>query len=260
MTVTANLNTEYHFNIQAPTPQQRPGIGQPFNMPSQRRNSQGTGIGQSESSLRMGKMAAALPIYPPSSQSYVPMHNPQRQTSSSAHLNQSQASTQFAGQTIINSPGYNTPFSSQYPSSFSTSQQVMGDPQQYLHQQPNQQGQTGGPSPLQPPYPSPSYFPSQQQQQYVFYPTPYGQVSPSQQQFHGRSSAYSPYYRRTSQPYVPGSQQQQQLDMIGGISGPFSPPGAYTPGAPVMYGPVMTGPFLRPESVPGKPMIYPMMK
>ena len=251
----AASNAAYYFNLQAPTPQQRPGNGQPFNLPPQQRKApQSSSQGQPDSGLNMGSMAGALPSYQqPSGHAHVAPQSQQR-FPPSASVHQLQASSQFAGQTLINSPGYNVAFSSQFTSPFSPSHQLTTEPQPYSHQPSNQQGQPGGPSPSQTSYSNPSYFPSPQQHQFMFYPTPYGHIGQSQPQFQGRSSAYSPYYRRLSQSYVQGPQQQQQhqLDTMGGMSGGFPSQVGFTQG-PFAYNQGAGVPFLRPGSVPGKP-------
>ena len=193
----------------------------------------------------MGSLVGALPTYQQPHPNFVPQTNMQRLpsgASSSAFVHQLPGS-QFAGQTPVNNPGYNVAFASQFPSPFTSHPQGGPDSQQYSNQQSSQQSQHGGPSPLQPPYPSPSYFPSQQQ--FMFYSTPYGQMSPSQQSFQGRSSAYPPSYRRLSQSYAQGA-QQQQLDMINSIQGGFPP------GGPPGYSQGARGPYLKPENGPGK--------
>ena len=212
----------------------------------------------------MGSMAGALPQYQqPSGHTHVSPQGQQR-PSPNASVHQLQASSQFAGQTLINSPGYNLAFSSQFTSPFSLSHQLTTEPQSFSHQPANQQVQPGGPGPSQPSYSNPSYFPSSQQHQFMFYPTPYGQVGQPQPQFQGRSGAYPPYYRRLSQSYVQGApppqqqqqqqqqQQHHQLDMMGGISGGFPPQVGFTQG-PFTYNQGAGVPFLRPGSVPGKP-------
>lgn len=206
----------------------------------------------------MGSMAGALPPYQLSGPAQVAPQSQQR-FPPSASVHQLQTSSQFAGQTLINSPGYNLAFSSQFASPFSSSHQLTTEPQPYSHPQSNQHVQPGGPSPSHTPYSNPSYFPNPQQQQFMFYPTPYGHVGQPQPQFQGRSSASSPYYRRLSQPYVQGSQQQQQhqLEMMGGMSGSFPPQAAFTQG-PFAYNQAAGAPFLGLGNVPGKPWKSPL--
>ena len=190
----------------------------------------------------MGSMVGALPTYPQSHQNLIPPASMQRVpsgASSSAFMHQLPGS-QFAGQSPLNNPGYNVAFTSQFVGPFAPNSQGGSDSPQYS----SQQTPHGGPSPNQPPYPSPSYFPSQQQQ-FMFYPTPYGQMSPSQQSYQGRSSAYPPSYRRLSQSLVQGA-QQQQLDMMNSLQSGFS--SGRSPG----YAQGASGLYLRPESGPGK--------
>ena len=195
----------------------------------------------------MGSMVGALPVFQQSNQTFVHPQNMQRipsGTSPSAFMHQLPSSP-FAGQTSMNSPGYNAAFNPPFAGPFPSNSLGASDSQQYSSHQSSQQGQHGVPSPLQPPYPSPSYFPSQQQQ-FMFYPTPYGQMSTSQQHFQGRSNVYPPSYRRLSQSYAQGA-QQQQVDMINSMQSGFSPGGS------VGYGQGTSGPYLRPEHGPGKP-------
>ena len=211
-------------------------------------------------------MAGALPEY--QSQDYQPSTNPYAQPptqqrfpagpSPSAILYQLQQSPPFAGQTTMQNSGYNIPFQSQYAPNFPHGQQVSHSTQQQQQQYPQAQGgqhtQSGNPSPVHQSYPSPGYFPNQQQQQqYMYYPTPYGQPGQTQQGFQGRSAGafLGSYNRRGSQSYGQAPFQQHESGIsTGNVS--FSAQSGFTSGASVPYGYSVGGSFLRPGSVPGE--------
>lgn len=268
---SAGAHGPYEFHLQAPIPQERPGGSQSFNTPGQRTSINTIAAGPQTGLMNMGGMAGALPEY--QSPDYQPSTNPYAQPSSqqrfptgpspSSVLYQLQQNPPFAGQTTMQNPGYNLPFQSQYPPHFPHGQQTSHSAQQQQAQQQQQQyppaqgaqhTQSGNPSPVQQSYSSPGYFPGQQQQQqYMYYPTPYGQPGQSQQGFQGRSGVafLGPFNRRGSQPYGQASFQQQESGISTGNVG-FPAQSGFAPGANVPYGYGVSGSFLRPGSVPGE--------
>ena len=237
-----------------------------------------TAAGAQTGPLNMGAMAGALPEY--QSPDYQPSTSPYAQPSTqqrfpaapnpSAILYQVQQNPPFAGQTTMQNAGYNLPFQSQYPSPFPHAQQASHSaaqqqhPQHQQHQQQQQQqqypqaqgiqhSQSGNPSPVQQSYSSPGYFPSQQQhqQQYMYYPTPYGQPSQSQHVFQGRPGGafLGSYNRRGSQTYGQAPFQQHESGINAGIVN-FPAQSGFMPstGAPYLHN--AGGSFLRPGSVP----------
>lgn len=157
----------------------------------------------------------------------------------------------FAGQAHIGSPGYGIGIPSQFNNPFSVSQHNVADSQQYPQQQGSQRAQSVGSNPAQNPYSSSPYISNQQQQQqYMFYPSPYGPVSPSQQQYQGRSNAYfSQYHQTLSLPYKLGP-QRPQVDVGATIGGNF-PQGSYSSGPPTGYSYGPGGAYLRSGSASG---------
>ena len=145
-----------------------------------------------EGSLSMGAMVTALPDYRASPQGFGPIQSIQRfppgvSTTMIQHPQQQQQQVlQFAGQTGLNSPGSNPNFSSQYFPSYSTgSHPTMASP--YFVQQHSPTHRSGLPNPLQQTYPNANFFPTHQSpsQQFMFYPSAYGQIPHAQHNFQG---------------------------------------------------------------------------
>ena len=136
----------------------------------------------------MRSMGGALPNYRSGVPSLESLHTQQRfhSNASSTPMHQHQQVSQLTGQPMGNSPGYSSGFAPQYMSSYHQGQQGTSGSQQYGQPQSGHQSRTIIPSPIQPPFPSGSFFPGQQSTQpYTYYSTSFGQTSPSQQGFQG---------------------------------------------------------------------------
>ena len=224
---------------------------------SQRRGYPGPGQVSSEGTMDMSTLAGALPSYPPSGQIYGTNHPGFQSSGASVGLNpQLQNVTPFAGQTPIQNPPFNLGFQSPFGPGPSTQQGVM-HPQQVHHQHHGQN--QGGPGLMQPPYANQSFYgtaqqhqqqqaPQQQQQHFMYYPTPFGQVSPSHQQFQGRDNpVFQASQRRPSEHSVEKMLKEAELtERAGAQAGVLPYPAAIPPGQPGL------GSYLRPGSVPGK--------
>ena len=189
------LNPNAPYNPHFPTPQQRLDSSQTFFMHGQPSGTT-SNLGQErpDGSFDMGLMAGALPNYRPSPpQSFGSSQNQQRLPPgaiSPALLHQQQQISQLTGQGMT-SPGYNAGYSSQFLPSYPPGPQGPSASSQYMQGQANNATRSINPSPVQPNYPNTSFFSGQQQpaQPFMFYPAPFGHVSPPQQSFQGWSSA-----------------------------------------------------------------------
>ena len=202
----------------------------------------------------MGSMAATLPNYQQSGPIYGTILDQRGGASgvaSTGLTHQIQQIPPFAGQTHMGGAGYGIGIPSQFNNPFSVSQQNVADSQQYPQQQGSQRAQSGGSNPAQNPYTSSPYISNQQQQQqYMFYPSPYGAVSPSQQQYQGRSNVCFPQYHQTLSLHYKLGPQRPQVDVGAAISGNF-PQASYSSGAPTGYNYGPGGAYLRPGSASG---------
>jgi len=249
----ANPNAPY--NPHFPTPQQRLDSSQTFYMHGQPSGTT-SNLGQErpDGSFDMGSMAGTLPSYRPPPQGFGSSQNQQRFPTgaiSPALLHQQQLS-QLTGQGMT-TPGYNTGYPSQFLPSYPPGQQGPSTSSQYMQHQANNPTRSINPSPVQQNYPNTSYFPGQQQpaQPYMFYPAPFGHVSPSPQSFQGWSSAHpSNQTRRLSQSYQQGPSRQQENPM-NILGGGFPTQGVLPQSGAVAYGYSASGPYLRPAATQG---------
>jgi hypothetical protein len=166
----------------------------------------------------MSGMAGALPDYQPSTQSQMSQHDQQR------FITGTPGGVSPYSQTSINTANFQV-----HPSQY-------GSAYQYGQVQQSPQTQSGGPSPIHPPYSAGAYFPSQQQQ-FAYYPGQYGQLGQPQ---HGSYSSYGP---GASQVYGQQSGEMGRHMHSG-----------YSPSAYSSYG--SSGPYLRPGSMPGKRLFH----
>ncbi|MCJ1288925.1 hypothetical protein MMC34_000456 [Xylographa carneopallida] len=228
----SNINAPYDFHLQAPTPQQRLNQGQMFNIPGQPQGPPTYSQERVDESFDMRSMGGALPNYRSGVPSLESLHTQQRfhSNASSTPMHQHQQVSQLTGQPMGNSPGYSSGFAPQYMSSYHQGQQGTSGSQQYGQPQSGHQSRTIIPSPIQPPFPSGSFFPGQQSTQpYTYYSTSFGQTSPSQQGFQASN--------------------RQQESPINLLSGGFPSQANFSPGG-VAYGYSTSGPFLRPDGAP----------
>lgn len=204
----------------------------------------------------MSGMSGALPEYQPSAQPHRSQQSQQRFAPGVAATIglgfQPQPVAQFAGHASINTQGYPT-----YPPQYATPYQhaaATAAAQAYAQAQAqgSQHSRSGGPSPTHASYTPPSYFPSHQQQQFVYYPGQYGQGSQPQQGMQGHTGPPStPYLRGPNHPYgqLPLQQQEGDLTAMGGKLPVY---GNFVPGAPGSYNYGSAGPLTRPGDMPGK--------
>ena len=147
-----------------------------------------------------------------------------RSTSGSSTTLHQQSPSPFAGQTPMTSPGYNM-YAAQYGTPY---QQMTGNTQAYPHPQVNQTHQNLG----QAPYSSHNYYPHQQQQPYVVYPSPYGQPV---QHHPGLATPYvQPFGRGTNQGFGVGAIAQPIPD-VAGVPGRISQYGGFSPSGHLGY-------------------------
>ena len=132
-----------------------------------------------EGSFVMDTLGAALPSYASPSSGYRPSANVQRFPSfTNSPLQQQQQQQQqqglhLGGHALQPGAGQHFEFSSHYPTPYGSAQGGSPHPQQFQQLQAHRR-------PLNP-SPQSNIFPAQQ----LFYPTPYGQMSPTQQSFPG---------------------------------------------------------------------------
>lgn len=206
----------------------------------------------------MESMAGALPNYRPSPQNFGSSQNQQRfppgQISPALLQQQQQQQIPQLNTQGMTPPGYNPGYSSQYFSSYPHGPQAPSASSQYIQQQANNPTRSTDPSPVHQNYPSSPYFAGQQQQPaqpYMFYPAPFGHVSPSQQNFQGWSSAHPSHQpRRLSPSYQQGPSRQPENTM-NIMSGGFPTQGISPHGGAVAYGYSASGPYLRPGATQG---------
>ena len=186
------------------------------------------GRGQPGSPFNLSGMAGALPDFQSSTRSHGPQQSHQRlppnATLTASPGFQAQPISQFAGQTPMNSQGFPT-YSSQFTTPYQHAAAVAAA-QAYDHQQANPQSHQGGPSLNQVSYNTSSFFPSHQQQQFLYYPGQYGQGGLPQQGVQGQSP--SSYGRGPSHPHGPTGLPQQEGD-VAAMGGRFPSYGASMP-------------------------------
>ena len=160
----------YDFQAQGATPQQQLQSSQPYNLASQHNVGSQMGRGQSPGSFNMSGMAGALSDYQSPSAVQIPHPEQQRFLTSTA------GAISPYGQSSVNTGNFAV-----HPSQY-------GSASQHGHVQHGSQMATGGPSPIPSSYAAGAYF-QPQQQQFAYYPGPYGHSSQSP---HGTYSAYVP--------------------------------------------------------------------
>ncbi|KAI4278443.1 MAG: hypothetical protein LQ337_000996 [Flavoplaca oasis] len=164
----------------------------------------------------------------------------ERSTSGSSTTLHRQSPSPFAGQTPMTTPGYNI-YAAQYGAPY---QQMTGNPQAYLHHQGNQTPQNLG----QAPYSSHNYYPHQQQQPFVVYPSPYGQPG---QHHPGLPTPYAQSFGRgTNQGFGVGAMAQPIPD-VSSIPGRVSQYGGFSPSGHLGYGPGPGAMFARSGPIQG---------
>lgn len=165
----------------------------------------------------------------------------ERSTSGSSTTLHRQSPSPFAGQTPMTTPGYNI-YAAQYGAPY---QQMTGNPQAYLHHQGNQTPQNLG----QAPYSSHNYYPHQQQQPFVVYPSPYGQPG---QHHPGLPTPYAQSFGRgTNQGFGVGAMAQPIPD-VSSIPGRVSQYGGFSPSGHLGYGPGPGAMFARSGPIQGR--------
>lgn len=134
----------------------------------------------------------------------------------------------------------------QYPTPY---QQAAANAQAYSLSQINQSSQNAGPSTIQPPYPGHSFYPTQQQQQYLLYPGQYGQTGHLHQTL---PAQYAHPYGRGANPAF-GMGVPQHAPDGAGMPARVSQYGGFPTNGPLNYGYGPGASSSRPGFAPGKP-------
>lgn len=244
--------TPYEVHLQANTAQQRPEGRHLPNPLGQASAAYGMAQSQRAPSLHMGGLAGALPEFQQTAQAYGQQPSQQRfpqGPSSSALVYQLQQTSQFAGQTAMNNPAYNPHYAQQYASMYQHGQQMAPGASGYGQMPQGQPSHSGGPNPVQPPFPGSTYFPQQPQQQFLYYQSSYAQQIPPAQTMQGRAGPYlTSYGRRSSLSYGQGNIRPEGSDLglanaSFSIQGGLASAGGSSGGDP-------SGRYLQPGSVP----------
>ncbi|KAL8693443.1 MAG: hypothetical protein Q9224_003750, partial [Gallowayella concinna] len=164
----------------------------------------------------------------------------ERSASGSGATLQQQSPSPFAGQAPMPSTGYNM-YPAQYGSAY---QQMAAHAQAYPQAQVNPPPHNMVPSS----YPQHAYYPHQQQQPYLLYPAPYGQVGRGHQ---GVSSLYNQSYGRGANQGFGVGPMSQQLPDVASIPGRIPQYGGFPPGDASGYGQGPGGMFDRSGMTPG---------
>ncbi|KAL8764026.1 MAG: hypothetical protein Q9184_000314 [Pyrenodesmia sp. 2 TL-2023] len=198
----------------------------------------GQGPAQAGGPFNMVGLGETLPEY-----AHHPEGSERRTSGSSATLHQ-QSPSPFAGQAPMTASAAYGAYP-QYPTPY---QQAAANAQAYSLSQINQSSQNAGPSPIQPPYAGHSFYPTQQQQQYLLYPGQYGQTGHLHQTL---PAQYAQPYGRGANPAF-GIGVPQHVPDVAGMPARASQYAGFSTNGPLSYGYGAGTPFSRPGFAPGK--------
>lgn len=238
-TVTANPCGNFLAHAILPhgfNPQTRLAAGFPTDMSGQQTMASGQAQGHIAGGFNLAELTDALP---PNLNQHEEV---ERSASGSSTIVQQQPPSPFAGQAPMTTPGYSI-----YPSQYGTPyQQVTGNTQTFPHPQANQ---NLGPNPVQAPFSGHTYYPHQQQQPYILYPSPYGQAG---QHHPGLPTPYAQSFGRGTHQGFGVSPMSQPIPDVASIPGRVSQYGGFSPSGYPGYGLGSGAMFGRSGPVPGR--------
>ncbi|KAL8928275.1 MAG: hypothetical protein Q9208_001985 [Pyrenodesmia sp. 3 TL-2023] len=238
VTAQAHSTTPTHtFSAHDFGPQALLKAGLMSNMSGQQPTPFGQGQVQAGGPFNMAGLGETLPEY-----GHHPEGSERRTSGSSATLHQ-QSPSPFAGQAPMTASAAYGVYP-QYPTPY---QQAAANAQAYSLSQINQSSQNAGPSTIQPQYPGHSFYPTQQQQQYLLYPGQYGQTSHLHQTL---PAQYAHPYGRGANPAF-GMGVPQHAPDGAGMPARVSQYGGFQTTGPLNYGYGAGASSSRPGFAPG---------